>query len=127
MSTTPSNPFGAYDCGSTTKLCADTYDPGVTGFYVYQVDLGQTTLTNQGSGPPYSSPLLDITQQLQRGSYIVAFLNTGTYWVATVNSGAILSPVPEPASLALLSTWLGGFALAHRLRRRRSSVPQLGS
>jgi hypothetical protein len=124
LSANPTNPIGAY-IGCT--LCADHYDHGVTGFYVYEVDLGKTTL--QGMNDPGMSPLLNITEQLQRASYVLGFLNIGSAkkqnWIATANSGAILAKVPEPASLMLLSFGLMAFGVTHRLRRRRRLAGQL--
>ena len=93
ISASPNNPIGAY-LPSTQAL-----DPGATGFFVFQVDLGTTTL--QGASDPNLSPLLNISA-LPLASYIVAFLNEGTAanpdFVATANSGAIFETraVPGP-------------------------------
>jgi len=122
INASPNNPIGAF-AGST-----DTGDTSSTGFYAYQADLGNTNL--QSPSNPGVSPLLNITQPLPTGAYVVAFLNEGTTgnpdWVATANSGAILVPkggkAPEPGSLMLLSTCLLGFGLARRFRRRARSV-----
>ena len=70
----------------------------------------------QDPSNPNLNPLLNISPNLPLASYIVAFLNEGTYlnpnWIATANSGAIfergsLPPVPLPGALPLFATGLG--------------------
>jgi hypothetical protein len=115
ISASPANGIGAF-LPSTQGL-----DPGATGFIVYQVDLGQTTL--QDASKPGVSPLLNIAPALPLGSYIVGFLNEGTSgspnWVATANSGALFadSVVPEPSTLAVATLGALGF-IGYGLRRR---------
>src|SRR5262249_38732259 len=101
--------------------------PGATGFFVYQVDLGATTL--QGPGNPNVGPLLNLSTTLPLGAYIVAFLNEGTVeapnWIATANSGAIFetsppSAVPLPSALVLFATGLGGLGLIGARRKRKA-------
>src|ERR1700730_1634094 len=95
ISASPSNPIGAY-LPSTQAL-----DPGATGFFVFQVNLGAATL--QGANNPNVSPLENISPGLPLASYIVAFLNEGTAqspsWVATANSGAIFETVRVPGPI----------------------------
>jgi hypothetical protein len=107
ISASPANPIGAF-LPSTQAL-----DPGATGFFIYQVNLGMTTL--QGDANPNVSPLENISPGLPLASYLVAFLNEGTVanpnWAATANSGAIFETrgavaVPEPSSMILVGSIL---------------------
>ncbi len=112
ISASPTNPFGAFATGLA-------YDPGATGFYVYQVNLGSITLDSPSS--PNISPIFNILNQgpLPAGTYIVGFLTTANYIAATANSGAILDPpslpsVPEPMILIMLGMGLIAFSYSQR-------------
>lgn len=133
--TTVADPLRGY-CSSvgTTSECQDNNtnslmpENPITGF-VYQVNLRTTNL--QGSSHSNNSLLLNITQNLPLGSYIVAYLNTGTErrpdWIATANSGAILKThkVAEPGALALLASGLGLFGMVVWRCRRREPAAQV--
>src|SRR5262249_47397035 len=96
MGAEPATPIGQW-LGLTQH-----FDPKATGYFVYQVDLGTTTL--QGLGNRGVSPLENINTGLPRGSDIVGFFNDGTatnpHFQATAWAGTIT--MPEPASLLLL-------------------------
>ena len=116
----PTNPIGAY------LPSTQAFDPGATGFHVYEADLGTNTL--QDASNPNVSPLLNITAgTLPLASYLVGFLNTGTTaapnWIATANSGAIFA-TPGPVVGAGLPGLMAacGTLLALARRRRQKTV-----
>jgi hypothetical protein len=111
INASPTNPFGAFATGLS-------YDPGATGFNVYQVNLGSITLNSPSS--PNIAPLFNISGgPLPAGTYIVGFLTTENHIAATANSGAILDPpnspsVPEPLILIMLGMGLIAFSYSQR-------------
>ena len=120
----PTNPIGAYAAGLT-------YQPGSDGYYVFQVNLGATTLpSNSGANDTY---LMTLSQDLFAGSYIVGFLAQSGEYGATANSGAILETrdppppgVPEPATWATMMLGFGAAGVAvRRSRRKKTFVSQL--
>ena len=123
ISASPNNGIGAY-LPSTQAL-----DPGATGFFVFQVNLGTTLL--QDASNPNLNPLLSISLGLPLASYIVGFLNEGTAdtpnWIATANSGAIFetrsdppAAVPLPGALPLFATGLSALGLLGWRKKRKA-------
>jgi hypothetical protein len=124
----PTNPIGAY------LPATQTYQPGATGFYVFQANLGLATLLGtSGVGQPgQDAYLLQLGQTLATGSYIVGFLDQGGRTDgATANSGAILvtTPpppgVPEPATWAMMLMGFGATGFAMRRSRRKALLAQI--
>ena len=125
----PTNPIGAYLPATLI------YQPGATGFYVFQANLGLTTLlgTSGVGGAGQNAYLLQLGQTVAAGSYIVGFLDqTGaTSLGATANSGAILitTPpppgVPEPATWAMMLAGFGATGFALRRSRRKALLTQI--
>jgi hypothetical protein len=128
ISASPANPIGAYL--PSTQGCGpdEGCDPGATGYYVFQANLGTQTLpSNSGANDSY---LMTLDQNLAAGGYIVAFLQQGDAYGATANSGAILETggggVPEPATWAMMVLGFGAAGVAvRRSRRRKELVSQL--
>jgi hypothetical protein len=129
ISASPNNPIGAY-LPSTQAL-----DPGATGFFVYRVDLGTTTL--QGPSNPNVSPLESLSSGiLPQASYILGFLNTGTAdkpkWEATANSGAIfetgtMTSTPEPSTWAMMLLGFAGLGYASFRKAKRTRTVLLAA
>jgi len=113
ISASPNNPIGAF------LPSTDALDPGATGFFAYQVDLGALTL--QDPSNPNVLPLENISPGVPLASYITGFLNEGTAgapnWIATANSGFIFV-VPEPSAITLFGTLLIPLVWFGRRRKR---------
>jgi hypothetical protein len=93
-------------------------DPGATGYFVYQADLGAQTLLKQSE--ELSGPLLTLNNPLPTGSFIDAFIDSGSPESTNANSGAIFetgtSTVPEPSYSLLLAAGVVLFGLVRRAK-----------
>jgi hypothetical protein len=102
------------------------YDPGATGYYVYQADLGINEL--QAAKKDLLGPLLSLDQLLPEGALIAGYLETPNGAITTDRSAALLTeespvltnspqPVPEPGSLAIFGVALLPLAAVYRSKR----------
>jgi hypothetical protein len=110
ISASPDNPIGAY------LPTAQALDPGATGFFVFQADIGAQTLLKP-SGASTAAGTFNMISGLGglNGSYIIGFCGTGCTgntnpYVATANSGALIV-TPEPSSQVMLFSGLMAMAL----------------
>ena len=91
-------------------------DPGATGFFVYQADLGQQTLLKQSD--ELNGLLLTLNNALPTGSFIDAFVDSGNPESTNANSGAIFetgkATVPEPRYTLFLAAGIVLFGLLRR-------------
>ncbi len=122
LSASPSNPLSAW------LRTTQGNDPGASGYYVFQANLGTNTLAGAaGSGPDLNAGTLQV------GTVVVGFLGPQTCkkeeacsdWIGTPNSAALYdgtsTTVPEPGTLALFAAGLLGCALVAARRRARQS------
>ena len=112
----PTNPIGAY-LPSTQIL-----DPGATGFFVYQVDLGTNQLQDNPS--PLLGPLLSISSGLPLASYIVGFLNVGAGCAETGSPRQTAVPYSRlavgcPSPAPSCSSGLGLTGVGYSSRKRK--------
>jgi PEP-CTERM motif len=121
ISASPTNPIGAYL--PTTQ----GFDPGATGFYIFQANVGSVTLLGtSGVGTTgQNNYLMTLDQSLFLGSYIVGYLRQGDSYGATANSGAILEtgnthPLPEPSTWAMMLFGFGAIGVSMRRNRRKT-------
>ena len=118
ITASPNNPIGAY------LPTAQVQDPGATGFFVFQADIGTQTIPGN-SDAATAAGIFNMISGLGGldGSYIVGFCGAGCTtdgsFVATANSGALLV-TPEPSSLLMLGAGL--LALAALTGRRSLTV-----
>lgn len=111
ISASPTNSIGSFNTTSSYN-----------GFYVYRADIGSVTLPSNSDAS--NSSLLQLSQGLASGSYIVAFLDQGGSYGATANSGAIFETgtpppsVPEPATWAMMLVGFGAAGCAMRRTKR---------
>jgi hypothetical protein len=96
-------------------------DAGATGYFVYQADLGTQTLVKQSD--ELSGPLLTLNNGLPTGSFITAFVNSGSPESTNANSGAIFetgtpSSVPEPTYTLLLTAGVVLFGFVRKVRAK---------
>jgi len=105
----PSTPIGAY-LPATQAL-----EPGATGFFVFLSSFGRdVSLPQQGSLT--TGPVLNLTEVLPAGSYIVAELvpfipESNLPIIMTANSSALFVPVP-PVPGPIVGAGLPGLILA---------------
>ena len=106
----------------------------MSGFYVYQADLGTNTLAKNST--PNGSPQLSLIGSLPEYSYLLAFLETTSTskngkttesYSATANSGAIFEDTPPlvtplPAALPLFASGLGALGLLGWRRKRKKAA-----
>lgn len=122
LNASPSNPLGAYLPATLN------FQPGATGYYLFQANIGTVTLPGTGDigpGTNQDNYLMTLNQKLFLGSYIVGFITQdgGSTYKATANSGAILE-MPEPGTWAMMLLGFGGIGLAAR-RRRTPALAQI--
>jgi hypothetical protein len=129
LDASPANGIGAYL--PSTQGCAANQgcDPGATGYYVFQANLGSTTLlgTSGVGGAGQDAYLLTLGQSLARGGYIVGFLQQDDDYGATANSGAILEThdphqLPEPSTWAMMLFGFGAIGVSMRRSRRKNTL-----
>lgn len=110
-----------------------TLDPGITGYYVYVVDLGSTKIT--GTGPTFSLDDFTGLTGLPKGTYIVDFLqvfnaaghNDGSVAITDPGAGLLTetAKIAEPGAIFLFGTALLALVVLARkqltLRNTRSS------
>ena len=89
ISASPANPIGAYDC-SPADSCANAYDPGLTGFFVYQADLGVNTLASPSN--PSATPHLSISSSGGSFSRTCRLLVTSSHFCDRVKISTMQRP-----------------------------------
>jgi len=125
----PNQLFQEYSASGNPDVAA--VNPDVTGYWIYLVNLGWTTMTE--TGPTYSLENLEGISGLPNGTFIVDFLNVfnpkgyNDGRVATENTSALfidhvpsadpVNPAPEPGAIVLFGTGLLGAAVLAKKRR----------
>jgi hypothetical protein len=109
----PPNPIGAW------LPSTQAFDPGASGYYVFQADLGTNELQN--GNKELLGPLLSLDELLPEGTLIVGFLGTPQGFITTSQDSALLIdspvPVPEPDTVAIFGVALMMLAAGYHCKR----------